>query len=419
MSLVKDRKITVSEKSGKEIIILFFVWPLLSFVLALKNFGDKNNRKIIIAFFSFFGFTMNFARESMDGFSHAENFRKTARMSYDSFSDILKSFVLQQSTSGQLDIYTTLVNFFVSRFTDSFHYVFLFHAFIFSYFSVKTFGIIYDEFEGKISKNATVFFVLIFFLLPISIVHGIRFPIASWIYIYGAYQLLRTGSKKYLLFCLLACLAHFSFVLVFALTAAYAYLGNRNYIYSALLLSSILFPTLLYSYFGSFDKADVGQGIQDKIAGYSREDYIKMRNANLEGRNWYARLRIPILQYTFYVILFVIAFVKRNYYKQDQVQQNLASFLILFLSFVNFGFAFDSLGRRFLLIWFVFASIYIFRFFQLNNYKFYSTYTIVFAFPILLWILVQLRVALDLMTYMFILGNPLIAIFIEMDAILK
>lgn len=419
MNSINQNSIKTGQNFGRELYLLFFVWPLLSFIVALKNFGDKHSRNIVVAFFSFFGFTLNFARESMDGFSHARRFRKAAQIDYDNFSQIVTNFILQKDSNGELDIYTTIVNFIVSRFTDSFHYVFLVHAFIFSYFSVKVFGIIYDEFDGKINKNAMVFFVLIFFLLPVSIVHGIRFPIASWIYIYGAYQLIRTENKKYLVFCLLACLVHFSFLLGLALVAAYSFIGNRNYIYLSLLALSFVAPSLLFNYFGTLDKADVGEGFEDKIAGYSREDYIKMRNANLEGRNWYSRLRIPVLQYTFYLVLVFMAFVNRQYHKQDKVQQNLLSFLILLLAFVNFGFAFDSLGRRFLLIWFVFAAIYIFRFFQLNFYKQYSAYTLIFIFPILLWIVVQLRVALDLMTYMFLIGNPLASIFIEMETILK
>jgi hypothetical protein len=419
MSFTQHSKFKVDEKFGKELTILFFFWPLLSFIIAMRNFGNKNARKIVIAFFSFFGFTMNFARESMDGFFHAQKFAEATRLSNDAFSKLIVNFILRQGNSQELDIYTTVVNFVMSRFTDSFHYVFLLHAFVFSYFSVKTFGIIYDEFEGKISKNAMVFFVLIFFLLPVNIVHGIRFPIGSWMFIYGAYQLIRTGSKKHLLFCLLACFVHFSFILPLILTIAYSFLGNKNYIYISLLLASILFPSLFYSYLGSLDKADVGEGVEDKISGYSREDYIKMRNTNLENRNWYAKFRIPILQYAFYSVLLLITVVKKNYYKQDQVQQNLFSFLILFLAFVNFGFAFDSLGRRFLLVWFVFAAIFIFRFFQLNDFKYYSFYTKIFIFPILLWIFVQLRVALDVMTYMFLIGNPVTAAFIEMDAILK
>lgn len=419
MNNISKIKANVNKSHGLEFAVLFFIWPLFSFFLALQNFGNKQSRKIIIAFFSFFGFTMNFGREGLDGYTHAQHFMKSVDLTLADFFNSILNYISRKPGSSDLDIYTTVINFLVSRITDSYHIVFLVHALIFSYFSVKVFAILFDEFNGKLNKNSFIFFVFLFFIFPVSIVHGIRFPIASWIYIYGAYQLLRTENRKYLLYCLSATFVHFSFILGFALILAYYLLGNRNYIYVSILILSFIVPGLFYGYLTSFNVAQIGDGLSDKVEAYSRESYIKDRNESLQTRNWYVRIRIPLLQYVTMGILFIIGYLKKSNYYQDKTQKNLMSFIILLLAFINFGSSFDSLGRRFLIIWLVFAIIYVYRFFQINKFQHYSIYTILYIFPIVLWIFVQTRAALDVMTYMWLIGNPITAFFVEMEAIIK
>lgn len=417
MSEVKAATVRQSKLAG-ELRLLFLFWPFLSFIIALRNFGDRQARKVVIAFFAFFGFTLNLTRESMDGFKHAKQFAEFNKMDYDAFSTVVYNYFTKLGGSDTLDIYTLVVNFLISRFTDSYHFVFLFHALLYAVFSVKLFGFLYDEFEEGLNKNSRLFFVLLFFLLPINNVHGVRFPIATVLYVYGTYQYLRTEDRKHLIWCGGAVLVHFSFVLAFALNAAFSLLGNRNKIYLAILGLSYVAPGLFASYLTSF-QTGIGEGVEEKIAGYTRDEYIKARNAAIEGRNWYAKYRIPLLQYTLYAVIFVINFVQKRRFEHDRLQENLLSFMILLLAFVNFGMSIDSLGNRFLIIWFVFAAIFLFRFFQLNYSPTFDKFTIVLAFPVVLWMVVQTRVAFYITSYMWFIGNPITAYFIEMKPILN
>ncbi len=406
-------------KRKKGLLAVFFVWPLLSAIMAFRDFGNRTSRKTIIAFFSFFGFTMGFAREGMDGYTHARKFEAFIKMDAGQFKLIIMNFILRRNNAEELDIYTTIINFLVSRFTHSYHWVFLLHALIFSVFSVKFFGFVYDEFAGKMNKNSRIFFILAFFIMPVTIVHGIRFPVAAWIYVFGVYRYLSTEKKTYIWYCALACFVHFSFALALGLILIYVALGNRNYIYLGLIALSLLAPNLMYTYLSSFDTSNIGDNLQDKLEAYSNKDYIVNRNESLESRNWYARLRIPIMQYTMIAVVLFIGFFRKHYYNQDKIQQNLFSFMLLLLAFVNFGFAFDSLGRRFLLIWILLAAIYLYRFYQQNNFAYFKSYTVILAFPTLLWIFVQTRVALDVVTPMWFIGNPVTSLFIEMDVFSK
>ena len=48
---------------------------------------------------------------------------------------------------------------------------------------------------------------------------------------------------------------------------------------------------------------------------------------------------------------------------KENSEKNLFSFLLLFLSFVNFGMPIPSFGERFQALFFLFATMYIFLFF--------------------------------------------------------
>jgi hypothetical protein len=407
------------ERSSKGLFLIFLVWPFLAGVIAIQNFAIKSNRKILLFLFTYFGYVINFGRESMDGFTHKEKFERFSKLDTSLFLKLINGIVLRESQTGDLDLYSVLVNFLVSRFTDSFQVMFMVHSFVFAYFMLKVIEVVFDDLGMVKSFNAKVFLVLLWFLIPINNVQAIRFPIASWIYIYGALMYLKTENKKFIFYCFLSCLVHFSFFLATALIIIYSFLGNRNLLYLSILGLSFVAPNLLYSFLSSFDSSQVGEGVQDKIQGYSREEYIKMRNQNLENRNWYSRLRIPLLQYGFYFALFYNGFIQRFNLKTDKLQRNLLSFMILFLSFIQFGFAFDSLGRRFLIVWFVFAAIYFIRCYCLNVFSEIKLPTIVLMFPIAVWIFVQIRVSLDVTTWMFYLGNPIVASFLEFETILK
>ena len=409
---------TYKNKYGKSLFLIFLIWPFLSFVMALQDFGNKYARAILIAFFGFFGYTLSLSREGLDGYKHARIFEEFKFMQFPEFWETIKGFFLRTG-SNETDLYLFVTNFLISRFTSSVHVVFMFHSLVYGFFLVAIAGVLFNEFAGRLNKNSWIFFVLLFFVLPISNIHGIRFPLAMVIYVYYAYKFIATKNNKYLLLCTLTPLVHFSFAIAVLVLYVYRLLGNSNYIYLGLLALSFVAPGLMVGYLGSFASDNVSGNVARKISGYTNEDYIKARNGAIEGRNWYAQYRIPILQYAFYIVLAMIGYWGKKRYEFDKVQKNLLSFNLLFLAFVNFGFAMDSLGRRFLLLWFSFACIYMYRFFQLNKFANYSRYTLIMAFPIVLWVVVQLRVAFDITTYMWFMGNPISAYFVKMESILN
>lgn len=385
----------------------------------MRNFGLKNSRRILLFVFTYFGYAINFGRESMDGATHRNTFIAYSKIDTDTFVKLVNLIFLRQSENGELDFYLIVTNFIVSRVTDSYQVFFMLHAFVFAFFMLKVMALIFDEFSHVFDNNAKFLFVLLWFILPINNVQAIRFPIATWIFVYGGYQYIRTENRRMLWYCVLACLVHFSFLFATLIIAAYSLLGNRNLLYFGLLLTSIIFPNFLLSFLSGFNTKQLGEGVAHKVNAYSNEDYIKYRNENIESRNWYSRLRIPMLQYTLNFAVFKLGYLDRFSMFKDRTQQNLFSFLILFLAMVQFGFSVDSLGRRFIIVWFIFALIFLIRSCCLNPIKSYRNVIFILVFPALVWILVQIRVSLDVTTLMFYLGNPITSFFVKLETILK
>lgn len=394
--------------------LLFCLWPLLSFFFAVKNFKQRQSRILIVLFLCFFGLTISLKLDSIDGSRQVTRFINASHLSIAGLADKAYQLALLKS-EGDLDLYTDLVNFLFIQVTDNAKIVFAFHALIFGIFGLRVITEMYDEFEGKLTWPTYLFLILVILLNPINNIHAIRFPIASWVFVYGTYKYIRLEKATYLIWCLVASLIHFSFFVASAVVIIYALLGNRMYVYLVILVISYVMPDLLQGYLSSVDVESVGEGIGNKISGYSRSEYVTARNQAIESRNWYAKWPRPILHYSFLIALSIPAFFKRSSFVADKIQESLLCFLILFLSFVNFGFEFDSLGRRFLLIWLTFAAIYLFRLYQLNRGKISPGIAMFLLVPIALWILFQIRLALEVTGLMWLIGNPILCLIAEVD----
>jgi hypothetical protein len=87
----------------------------------------------------------------------------------------------------------------------------------------------------------------------------------------------------------------------------------------------------------------------------------------------------------------IVIQLKSGYLMKEKAERNLFSFLLLFLSFVNFGIAIPSFGGRFQLVFFLFATLYVFLYFLKipgNKVKMLSWFGL---FPMLLYTIVEFR----------------------------
>ena len=209
--------------------LILLVWPFGMLLLAMRNFKNKNYRFFILLFFAFYGFTFIIDNESRDAFRHKEKFDEIATKPISELSVILTDFV--NLRGEELDVYAPLANFIVSRFTNNAAYVFALHALLFGFFYLKSVSFLYDEFKGRINKNAMLFLFLFIAMYSIHLINGVRYYTAMWIWIYGALQLLSKKKLKYIGYCLLASLFHFGITPATMVLLLFYLLGPRNNIY--------------------------------------------------------------------------------------------------------------------------------------------------------------------------------------------
>jgi len=389
--------------------ILFFIWPFGVLLVAMANFYNKKYRVFIWMFLIFYGLMFVIKELGSDAYAHHEKFQEVALKPFSELYNILREFIT--FSGDDLDVYAPFVNFVVSRFTRDTAVLFAVHAGVFGFFYLKSISFIYDEFKGKINSNAFIFFILFIGLFSIHQINAVRYYTALWIWVYGALLLLSYRKPVYLLVCLSASLVHFGVTMATAVLFVFFLLGRRDYFYIPLLIASFVvgkfYQLSVFVEFGS----KVSDAAEKRATGYTNESYIEMRQEHLMNETaWFMRWRSDLLQY---FILFALLFIymRRKRFYWDIQQKYLLSFLILFLSFVNFVIEVPSFGGRMRFIFWVMSAYFLYRFYQLNDIKKINLIKWLGIFPIMLWIAVEFRISTYFTHILVFVGNPLFRFF--------
>jgi EpsG family len=390
--------------------LILLIWPFGMLLMSMRNFNNKRYRFFIILFFVFYGFT--FIANGGDSFEHKELFDEISKKPISELYIILTDFV--HLRGDELDVYASLVNFFISRFTNNSAYVFAFHALVFGFFYLKSISFLYDEFKGKINKNALLFLFMFITLFSIHQISSVRYYTAMWIWIYGALHLLSKKKLKYIAWCLLASLVHFGITPATAILLIFYLLGPRNKIYIPLVFISFivgnLFPPAFLVQLGT----SINSTAEARAESYTNADVQAVRTEGIRQAAWFIQLRVDVLQY---YLLFALAYIrfKGKEFKWDIKQEYLFSFLMLYLSFVNFVISVASLGGRMRFIFWAMAAYFFYRFFQLNRSKKMLYITMAGLFPIFLWAAVEFRINSEFTNVLAVVGNPFLLLLDKTD----
>ncbi len=371
-------------------LILFILWPFLSFMLAVINFSQKEARKVIYIFFIYYGLT--FVISELGGYGpdaerQALRLITAARQPFSEFFKIVGDLYVAEDS---VDLIQPLLIFFVSRFTNDYGFLFAIYAAFFGFFYLKSIKLVYRHFYENPGYNSLIHLIFFVLIIPITFINGFRMWTAAWIFFFGAYNVVLNRDPRYLLIALCSSFVHFSFFSASAVLAIYYFAGNRNIIYFPLAAVSFVLPQLLAPLFQSLSLR-LGGGIQNRYEGYAGENYILHRQDELAQGAWFLRMSNDLV---LYYLLFAIFIIQLNSKTREKTQEekNLYSFTLLFLSFVNFGSIIPSFGGRFMLVFFLFATLYIIYYFMKISGTRINWLTIIGLFPMLLYIIVNLRI---------------------------
>ena len=134
--------------------------------------------------------------------------------------------------------------------------------------------------------------------------------------------------------------------------------------------------------------------MQTRFSGYTSDSYNSAMQVVAEEVDWFVPLSKDLIFYYLLFAVVVISLFHRNLMK-DKIEKNLFSFLLLFLSFVNFGKSIPSFGSRFQIVFMLFATFYIFLFFLKFQGNKLHLLTLIGLFPMALYIAVLFRKGAD------------------------
>jgi len=391
--------------NSKYYLLLFLFWPFLAFVVALTSYWQKEARKVVYIFLIYYGLTFIIG-EGLDSAGYAMKFRANAQLP---FSDFFKIVGGIYASDTSVDIIEPLISFIVSRFTDDYRGLFAAYAALFGFFYLKSIDLLYDKYQEKQGWNVGIHLAFFTLLIPITSINGVRFWTAAWIFFYGAYHVILYRDARYLIIALGSSLVHFSFLSANAILIIYFFVGNRNVIYLPITLLSFVLPQIFAPAFQLLS-LKLGSGLQSRYENYSSEAYTAYRQENFEQAAWFLQMENTLIMYYLLLAIIVIQLNKHSYFMKEKAESNLFSFLLLFLSFVNFGKGIPSFGGRFQILFFLFATLYVFRYFLKLPGNKVNVLTWIGLFPMALYAVVEFRqVAVMINAWIFTpgLGLPL------------
>lgn len=399
-------KLSIPGSNSKYYMILFLLWPFMAFITGLTNYSQKEARNVVYMFLVYFGLTFFVGAAGMDADRYVQAFQYYATLPFSHFFRIIGGLYTSDTS---IDIVEPLISFIISRFTSNYGFLFASYAALFGFFYLKSVNLLYDRYHEKPGWNTMIFMLFFIFVISIHNINGFRMWTAAWVFFYGAYHVILYGDKKFFLLTLGACLIHWSFISANVVLFIYFFVGNRNFIYLPVALTSFILPKLLYPIFNLISMK-LGGSIQNRYSGYSNEDYILGVHAHLQQNRWFVTLSKDLIFYYLILSVFFIYLMNRDLMK-EKAERNLFSFILLFLSFVNFGKALPSFGNRFQLVFILFATLYVFFYFLKLPGNKINLLTIMGLFPMALYAAVEFRIFSEVINTWIVLpgfGIPLL-----------
>ena len=403
--LNKSTLISVTE--SKYYFLLFIIWPFIAFITALTNYHTKEAKKVVYMFLIYYGLTFVVGNVGNDAERYAMLLRQNAELPFSDFFNIIGGLYGSDTT---VDVVQPLISFIVSRFTSHHSILFAAYAALFGFFYLKSINLLYERYQEKPGLNALIHMAFFAMILPIMAINGFRMWTAAWIFFFGAYHVILKRNPRYLILTLASSLVHYSFLAANAVLIIYFIAGNRNLVYLPLAVLSFILPKLVMPFFQSVF-GTLGGALKARADMYASEAVILGRQESVEQLAWFMQIGEDLV---LYYLLFGIVFIQVNLKNsiRDQSEKNLFSFLLLFLAFVNFGKEIPSFGGRFQIIFFMFATLFIFLYLLKLPGRNVNLLTLVGLFPMILYAAIAFRQGSDSINAWILtpgIGLPLLA----------
>lgn len=409
MTNIKNRIASNEDKFSH--YLLFFIWPFAMLVAALKNFRAYWASNIFWVFTIFFGYTYVIIGNETDASRYKGQLETMAN------SDVSIQLIFSQYMNeggGDLDIAQGLLTFFISKFTDDFRVLFAVFGLFMGYFISRYIWLIINKIEKKLDFFSGLILISYSLVIGIWDMGGIRWSIAATIFVYSVLNYLEKKDNKFLWIAVTTVFVHWSFPLALAVLLLYIILGNRTGIYFIIFIISFLISEINLDIFRDLFTNYAPYVVQESRSSYLNQDYANIISSERKVLAWYIPGHIEGLKWLVFLIVIFLYTKGLKSMKSNLFIDSVFSFAILFYGVFNILSTIPSVGR-FINIGsiLILASSILYTTFLKNSFPKWIKFI---SIPILiLYIIVRIRMGFDCFSIWTIVGNPILAVFVEND----
>lgn len=407
---------------NRRYIILSCLWPFAGLFSSLKNWRQPWAMNVFWVVCAFMGAIQIYhpagtiLGDGSDAGRYVLELQEMHR-SVDSFAEVSRHFYDGDTN----DVFRSILQYLVSRFTENGHVFFFILAIIYGFFYSRNIWYILNRINDQRIKWLWVMVAAFFLVCPIWNINGVRMWTALHVFVYGAMPYLLEGKKKGLIWSAASILIHHSFIFPIVLLALFVVLGRRT--------SSKGWVTTLFFIFyiitltiKSLDLGALNAALQvylpnfynDRIDGYVNEDTLARNLESLTQNSWHVAFFNEI-HYWINQILVVFTYLifKRNGCKLSGLLP-LFCFSLLIYGFSNIlacvpsGGRYITISQMFMVA--TFLLTYKYWAYDKSLSRFMPIIMIVFAFSLIF----EVRKGFDYYGLDLLFGNFITATFIEM-----
>lgn len=392
-------------------IALFPFWTLL---LSLIKFSSDNSKNYFWYGCSFLGAVHIFnpiGGSGSDGIRYAYNL---TRMHYDrlNFNTIISYFYAED---GKLDIYQTLITFFISLFTDNAHYLFLVNAIVFGYFYSRNVWLVLDECKiTKLYSWIWIFIIAYILVNPIWNINGVRMWTALQVLMYGILSVEIANENRKIYWVILSIFVHFSFIIPVIIYLIYKILPKKRLnVYFIIFYCCVMFNTVNLQTLREQIYSIVPHQLSDKVDSYMSDTKLEDKESAISPFAFHVTLARDLSRYYMLLTIAFLWIVQKKLITITR-DRNIIILMLIFGSFFEVLSGIPSFERFFTIQFFLFYCLILLLIFNPNNesvkyYSYFKISSLILVYPIIF----GLRTALDFYGVSLFCGNFITAIMIN------
>jgi hypothetical protein len=394
----------------KNNFIFFLLSPFLGFVQAFKYHRESWAQNSIWLFVIFYGYTMCHP-EIMDSSRYVANLVNLYNnpMTWDLFT---ANFYSEESDA--VDIYQPLVTFILSRFTKDGNVLFAVFGIVYGYFFSRNIWLLLNLCKkSKVDQKSWLLIISFVCVIGFWNLNGVRMWTAAHVFFYGAFQYLVNNKRNGIAFVISSMLIHFSYILPIG-------------VFLLFILIRIPWQALYFFFVGSFSISSLNitaistklesvapAFLLPRVTSYTSEEYVESVSDLNESANWSIKYYSISLMWVIVLLFTLIYFSKINKFKEDKSFSNLFGFSLLISSVGNITSLLPSGGRYVLLAQLFGVALLVFYHVRFKV-DLFGRWLVLLSPLLYFFIIVSIRISFDTISVMTILGNPILALLVDL-----